>query len=56
MIAQIHCGIETSCSAGAKDGIDFVHSLPEPVQFVLYVVFGIAFICAILALVSRPFQ
>jgi hypothetical protein len=30
---------------GAKAGIDFLHSLPEPVQFVLYVACIVAAIC-----------
>jgi hypothetical protein len=30
---------------GAKAGIDFLHSLPEPVQFVLYVACIVTAIC-----------
>lgn len=41
---------------GAKAGIDFLHHLPEPVQLIVYLAFGVLFICAVVALVSRPFQ
>lgn len=56
MIAQINCTMANPCSAGAKAGIDFLHSLPDPVQAGIYYAFGTLFICALVAMITRPFR
>ena len=43
-------------ASGAKAGIDFVHSLPEPAQVAIFIIFGVVFIAAIMALAAWPFR
>ncbi len=41
---------------GARDGIAFLHSLPEPLLVVIYLLFGAAFLCALAIIFTRPFR
>lgn len=52
MSAQINCTIDP-CNAGARAGLEFLHALPDGVQYLLYVGMIAVVVCVVGALVAR---